>query len=46
MTAQSSVESRALRAKEPLVLSGRNDFSHVRPEAISLSALLCYIWLT
>lgn len=46
MTARSPVELRALRAKEPLLLSGRNDFSHVGPEAISLSALVCYIWLT
>ena len=46
MTAQGSVGLRALRAKEPLLLSGRKDWSHVRPEAISLSALVCYIWLT
>lgn len=46
MTAQSPVELRALRAEEPLLLSGRDAFSRGRPRAMSLSASVCYIWLT
>lgn len=46
MTAQSPVERRASRAKDPLLLSGRADLCCVRPEAMLLSAFVCYIWLT
>ena len=44
--AQSPAELRAWRAEEPLLLSGREALSRGRPRAMSLSALVCYIWLT